>query len=114
MINSKSTAEHYKWGEDCDGWHLLQSPDLSVIQEQMPSGTAEALHYHEKAKQVFYILAGEATFVLGESTYILITGDSINVAPGMAHQISNKSNKALHFLVISAPKSHGDKILISL
>ena len=33
---SKKNSEHYAWGGVCDGWHLLKSPVLSVIQERVP------------------------------------------------------------------------------
>ncbi|MBB5638759.1 mannose-6-phosphate isomerase-like protein (cupin superfamily) [Pedobacter cryoconitis] len=112
MITSIATAAHYKWGADCDGWHLLQSDQLSVIQELMPGGTDEALHYHSKAQQVFYILEGIATFKLQNDTYTLIKGESITVAPGAIHQLLNLSDSPLSFLVISAPKAHGDRINI--
>jgi len=112
MINSIYTAEHYKWGADCDGWHLLQSPGLSLIQEKMPPDTGEVLHYHEKAQQVFYILDGVATFKLGEKTYTMIKGDSIHVPPGAVHQITNESSMPLSFLVISEPKAHGDRVVV--
>ncbi len=61
-ITSTENAEHYTWGNQCDGWHLLRSGSLSVIQERMPPGTSEQMHYHESAQQVFYILSGTATF----------------------------------------------------
>jgi hypothetical protein len=32
MIVSIENAEHYIWGEICDGWHLLKRDDMSVIQ----------------------------------------------------------------------------------
>ncbi|KIO78482.1 cupin [Pedobacter lusitanus] len=112
MIISTDTAEQYKWGADCDGWHLLKSDQLSVIQEMMPPDTEEVLHYHAKAQQVFYILDGVATFRIKDETYILTKGKSIAVSPGAAHQILNKSDEPLVFLVISAPKSHGDRINI--
>ena len=38
---STESAEHYRWGEACDGWQLLAREDLSVIEERMPPGTAE-------------------------------------------------------------------------
>ena len=34
----RGTAEHYTWGDGCDGWHLVKGADLSVIQERMPPG----------------------------------------------------------------------------
>lgn len=53
---SKDTAEHYTWGGNCDGWHLVKNAELSIIEERMPSGTAEVRHFHQRAQQFFYIL----------------------------------------------------------
>jgi hypothetical protein len=36
MKISKHNAEHYIWGDNCDGWRLVKIPDLSVIHERMP------------------------------------------------------------------------------
>jgi len=30
---SREIAEHYRWGNDCDGWHLVKDGSLSVIEE---------------------------------------------------------------------------------
>ena len=60
---SISHAEHYVWGEVCDGWYLLKRDDMSVIQERVPAGGSEAMHYHTLARQFFFILEGEATMV---------------------------------------------------
>jgi quercetin dioxygenase-like cupin family protein len=55
---SIGTAQHYTWGGKCDGWHLVRSADLSVIQERMPPGTVKVGHRHERARQFFYVLEG--------------------------------------------------------
>jgi len=60
-VISKDNAEHYKWGEVCDGWHLVKSQNLSVIQELVPPGCSEVQHYHKRSEQFFYILSGTAT-----------------------------------------------------
>ena len=57
---STATAEHYSWGNQCDGWHLVKLPFLSVIQERMLPGTSEINHFHHKARQFFYVLVGVA------------------------------------------------------
>ena len=36
MVVSIDNAEHYVWGDVCDGWRLLQREDMSVIQERVP------------------------------------------------------------------------------
>ena len=56
-----SSAQHYRWGKASDGWHLLDRQDLSVIQERVPPGDQEHRHRHTRARQFFYVLAGEAT-----------------------------------------------------
>ena len=33
---SKSNAEHYVWGDKCDGWYLVNRQDMLVIHEKMP------------------------------------------------------------------------------
>ncbi|MBF9224039.1 cupin domain-containing protein [Hymenobacter ruricola] len=110
MKTSTRTAEHYTWGDHCDGWHLLRSDSLSVIQERMPPGTAEQRHRHARAQQVFFILSGEATFEIGEETTQVVVQESLHVPPGTPHRIANHGPEDLHFLVISEPKAHGDRV----
>ena len=101
----------YTWGEECDGWHFLERNDLSVIRERMPPGTSEQRHYHERSRQFFFILAGEGRMEVEGEVHMMKAGEGIEVEPGQAHQFSNQSDMDLHFLVISAPKSHTDRIL---
>jgi mannose-6-phosphate isomerase-like protein (cupin superfamily)/N-acetylglutamate synthase-like GNAT family acetyltransferase len=109
-INSTNNAEHYTWGQSCDGWHLHQSDELSVIQELMPPGTSEALHYHNKAQQVFYILSGLATFQINNETITVAANESIHVPQKTLHCISNRHTGPLSFMVVSQPKAHGDRV----
>jgi mannose-6-phosphate isomerase-like protein (cupin superfamily) len=106
---SKETAEHYTWGERCDGWHLLKNPQLSVIQERMPPGTAEVRHFHHHAQQFFYILAGKAVMEVDGGSIVLTAGQGIWIPAGEAHQMRNDSGDEVHFLVVSHPPSHGDR-----
>ena len=110
MITSTDNAEHYTWGSQCDGWHLLKSDSLSVIQERMPPGTGEQLHYHEYSQQLFYILSGTATFEIEGALRIVNGGQSIHIQNKTKHRILNNGDTDLHFLVISEPRSHGDRI----
>jgi hypothetical protein len=48
----KEQAEHYIWGEVCDGWYLERAADRTVIQERMPAGASEIKHAHQKAKHL--------------------------------------------------------------
>ncbi len=109
-IINEFNASHYKWGEDCDGWYLLETAGLAIIKEKMPPDTAERLHYHEKAQQFFYILSGAAQFEIEGEYVTLHVHEGISIEPGIKHKIMNTGNTGLEFIVVSQPESHGDRI----
>lgn len=103
------SAEHYRWGEGCDGWHLLKCDDLSVIRERVPPGAAEVRHRHARSRQFFFVLDGRALLEVDGVCHRLDAGMGLHVAPGVAHQFRNESRSDVHFLVVSSPRSHGDR-----
>ncbi|WP_141432925.1 cupin domain-containing protein [Bacillus sp. 03113] len=114
MKISKHNAEHYIWGEICDGWHLVKNKDLSVIHERMPAHTSEVRHFHQKARQFFFVLSGNATLEMDGERITLNSNEGLEVPPLIPHQMLNESNEDIEFLVISQPISHGDRILAEL
>ena len=106
---SKETGEHYIWGDQCDGWHLLKSPELSVIQERVPPHTTEVRHFHHRAQQFFYILSGEPVMEVDGRLVPLAPGQGISIPAGIPHQMKNDSGGNVHFLLVSQPPSHGDR-----
>jgi mannose-6-phosphate isomerase-like protein (cupin superfamily) len=113
-IVSTDSAEHYTWGgprgTDCDGWHLLKTPALSVIEELMPPDTSEVRHAHVHARQFFYVLEGELTLEVEERDFVLRAGQGLEIAPGQRHQAINRSENRVRMLVTSQPPSHGDRV----
>jgi mannose-6-phosphate isomerase-like protein (cupin superfamily) len=113
-IINKTSAEHYKWGgpqgTDCDGWHLVKTPELSVIEELMPPATSEVRHSHIHARQFFYVLEGELTLEVEHHNFVLQAGQGLEISPGQRHQAINRSARPVRILVTSQPPSHGDRI----
>jgi len=107
---SRSSAEHYQWGDVCDGWHLVRDPQLSVIEERMPPATEEQRHRHARARQFFFVLAGELTMDVHGLRHRLPARTGLEIPPGVAHQARNDSDSDVEFLVVSAPPSHGDRV----
>ena len=112
MTISTENAEHYIWGEINDGWHLLKRDDMSVIQERVPAGGAEVMHYPNVARQFFYILNGQGTMVFEDREVILNKGQGLEIPPQVKHQFKNQSNADVHFLVFSVPTTRGDRVNI--
>jgi mannose-6-phosphate isomerase-like protein (cupin superfamily) len=102
-------AEHYRWGDVCDGWHLLKLDELSVIRERVPPGACETRHRHARSRQFFYVLEGSAVIEVEGTRHTLRAGEGLHVPPLAAHQFRNESDCDVHVLVVSAPKSHGDR-----
>ncbi|MGJ7912516.1 cupin domain-containing protein [Neobacillus sp. LXY-1] len=112
MKISKQNAEHYIWGDQCDGWHLVKNNNVSVIHERMPANTSEVRHYHKQAQQFFFVLSGRATIEVNNERIILNPNEGIEIPPLVPHQMMNESNGDVEFLVISQPNSKGDRVLI--
>ena len=110
QIVSTKSAEHYTWGADCDGWHLVKTADLSVIEERMPAGASETRHSHVHARQFFYVLEGELTMEVEHHVFLVRAGEGIEVSPGQQHQAYNKSPAVLRIMVVSQPPRHGDRV----
>ena len=106
---SLADAEHYVWGMGCDGWHLLKHPELSVIHDRVPPGSAEVKHFHSRARQYFLVLKGRASLEFDDSTVSFGPGEGVHVLPGVRHRFANAGSEAVEFLVISAPATQADR-----
>jgi mannose-6-phosphate isomerase-like protein (cupin superfamily) len=109
---SRVNAEHYTWGEGCDGYYLLKRAEVQVIEERMPPGTAERAHRHERSRQLFYVLEGELTMRFQDKDVRVMFGASLEIEQGRVHQARNESGQDVRLLVVSVPPSHGDRVEI--
>ena len=103
-------APHFNWGESCDGWWLKQGGRFTVITEVMPPGSSEKNHYHKQTEQFFYCLKGQLLIQLKDHEITLSEQEGYTISPGAAHQVSNNFSKPAHFIVISSPDSHADRV----
>lgn len=113
MKADKSNSQKYNWGQGCLGWHLLNKPELSIIQETMPPQTEEVRHKHLISQQFFFVLKGVATFEVDGEITIVTENEGIHIQNNRVHQIKNDSNDELEFLVISQPHAHQDRVTIN-
>jgi mannose-6-phosphate isomerase-like protein (cupin superfamily) len=113
MKTTLKNAAHYKWGNNCDAFVLLNDKNLSVKFEKMPAGTSGEKHFHKYSQQYFFILKGEATFDLENKNIFLKENEGIHIEQGKVHRIINNSACEIEFLVISQPSIDNDSQSIS-
>ena len=108
-VNS-GNAKHYSWGDRGEGWHLLKNDTLSIIEEKLGAGGSEQRHCHRQAQQFFYVLSGTARIEIDGKDHLIEPGSGIHVPARTPHRLHNCGEHELHFLVISTPPNHGDRI----
>lgn len=108
MINKKN-APHYKWGNNCDSWSLVDKTHLSIKQELMPPQTREKLHFHSVSEQFFFVLKGQATFYIDNIKSVVDSNNGVSILPNEKHFIANETDKTIEFLVISQPSVGTDR-----
>lgn len=104
-----TNADHYVWGEVSEGSCLLDSPELSVIEERVPAGAGEEWHVHDAATQFFYVLEGTAQMQTGEGVVDLRARQGVEIPAGLEHRFSNPGAVETRFLVVSTPNTRGDR-----
>jgi ribosomal protein S18 acetylase RimI-like enzyme len=104
---SRETARRSTWDERCTAWHLLERPDLGVDEQCLPPGHSSRAHTHDRSRQFFFVLGGEATVVLGRQTTTVAAGSGIEVPPRVSHEVRNDGHEDLLLLVVSAPRVAG-------
>lgn len=106
-----SCAEHQSWGNNCNAWTLLQTNNLSVLEECMPPQTSDEMHYHMKSDQFLYVLDGEVTINMENNLIALEKNQGIQIPAGTPHCVLNRSEKNTRFLLISSPDHRNDRVL---
>jgi len=105
---SPETARRATWDDECTAYYLLDRSDLSVVQELLPPGTRTRAHAHDRSRQFFYVLRGEATMMLGPRTVSFPAGSGVEVPPRVRHQLRNDGDEDLEVMVVSSPRVSGN------
>lgn len=65
-------------------------------------GQAPPVHEHPDAEQLFYIIEGEGTLIIGKqrNRYSVNAGDVIRIPPSTPHSVVSRPDKPLKYLAI--------------
>lgn len=86
---------------------------LSLAEATVPPGGRTRLHRHRETEEIYHIVAGAGTLRLGEEQLTIEPGDTVCIAPGTAHCVTNTGGVPLRILCACAPAySHEDTDLL--
>ena len=86
----------------------------SLAEATVAPGGATLLHRHQQSEEIYHVIAGSGVMWLGEECIAISVGDTVCIAPGIAHAVENNGASALVFLCCcSPPYSHQDTELLA-
>lgn len=62
---------------------------ISVVEDTLKPGFHLGRHHHESMTEVFFVLDGEVTFSFDDETVTAVPGTTINIAPGIHHEVAS-------------------------
>ena len=86
---------------------------LSFAEATVAAGETTQLHFHRNAEEIYHITQGAGRMRLGETEFDIRRGDTITIAPGTRHNVTNSGSEALIILCACHPAySDEDTVLL--
>ena len=84
----------------------------SLAEARIAPGGSTQEHFHPKAEEIYYIMAGEGEMRIEAERRTVRPGDAIAIPPGKRHKIWNRGKETLKFLCCCAPAyEHDDTVM---
>ncbi|MFW2374267.1 MAG: cupin domain-containing protein [Gammaproteobacteria bacterium] len=85
----------------------------SLAEARIEIAQETRLHRHHRSEELYHITRGHGLMTLGDSTFEVEVGDTIQISPGTAHKICNTGDEELIILCCCAPAyDHDDTELL--
>jgi mannose-6-phosphate isomerase-like protein (cupin superfamily) len=84
----------------------------SLAEATVPAGGETIEHFHRASEEIYHFTAGSGRMRLGGQEADVRAGDTVVIAPGVAHKLWNTGDEPLVLLCCCAPPySHEDTVL---
>jgi mannose-6-phosphate isomerase-like protein (cupin superfamily) len=97
---------------------MMHPASHAVVRQSLAEATVECgattlRHVHRESEEIYYITHGAGRMEMGAEVFDVTAGDSIVIAPGTPHRITNIGRMPLRILCASSPAySHDDTELV--
>ena len=78
----------------------------SMFDWTLPAGFSTGRHVHRVQEETFYMLEGECEWHVGDDVVRAMPGAYLFIPPGVAHNITNVSDKPARVLMTVSPPGH--------
>lgn len=75
----------------------------SLAEAIVPPGGQTLAHIHHRSEELYHFTAGAGVMRLGDARFPVQAGDTVHIAPGTVHALSNPGAEELRLLCCSSP-----------
>ena len=93
------------------GW--TEARNQSLAEATVPPGGETDEHYHVKAEEIYYFVAGAGRMRLAEEERDVAAGECVVIPPGTTHKLWNPGPDPLVLLCCCAPAYHHDDTVMT-
>lgn len=87
---------------------------FTLFEGVVAPGGGEPIHYHEREDETFWVLAGQAAFLHGDTWSEAGPGCMVYIPRGVVHTFRNTGAAALHVLVLNTPGGLHEELFAAL
>ena len=107
LINKKNVpvfhSDHGESVYELTGQGVDQNSAYSIANVVLLPEKMSKNHFHPRAEECYYILSGEGEIQLNDKVMALQAHDFIRIPPTVWHQIRNRGDRVLEFVVFCQP-----------
>lgn len=82
---------------------------ISIIKQPPNTPDEKKLHHHKEGEEFIHIIKGKLFVIVGETEYVLSSGDSVYYKSNIDHLMFTKNQSAEFFLINSPPNKNDIK-----
>jgi len=86
--------------------HAAQAQSLA--EATVAPGATTRLHRHRATEELYYIVSGHGLMLLDAREFQVQAGDTVCIAPGKPHRITNVGDEPLRLLCCCTPAYHDE------
>lgn len=98
----------------------LMHPDVqgnraqSLAEATVPRGVRTHLHRHAITEEIYHVTSGQGCMTLGDESFVIEVGETVCIAPGIAHCVEALGDEPLKLLCCCSPAySHQDTEILA-
>ncbi|MEO8103375.1 MAG: cupin domain-containing protein [Betaproteobacteria bacterium] len=76
---------------------------MSFAEATVSPGETTRLHLHQAAEEIYHLTQGSGSMRLGDAEFDICRGDTITIAPGTPHCVTNTGGEPMKILCVCHP-----------